>query len=664
MLCLNFFKHVQDNDWVTAGCLDASSATTVCPISYGYALPCLDVSLGLLACRPSTQTTCSTPTFPTMAVNGTSFNACLSLAAGQPCPATYAVFATINLPYPGAIPAMCLVPGITACPLNFHFQLLDKAVIQGCLPPPRFFVTTCNVPAYQNWRGVSIGDSTNTPLGCATTATRTCPSGYIPLWNTAVGPPAITLCRPQLQPAQTCTVQAFLGLAYTTNARNELNAIIGCLRANQPCPTFVGVLNLPAWVAATFAQPQTNPSDCLPSTLQACPATGYTPPRTIALYRGISVSATQQTLALPRLFGCLPSISNDCSDYGSSSNRLTAEVWSSADATTLAGCAVAVGDAVNGATAALADLAPCPSTAHFFFQCSLAIAADNTGGKAALVECRPTPSPVPATCPGISSSMFATSTIMMRGIDATLLGCKGATLNSVFAPCSPGTTVNSGLPYDINVPMLGNKGFGTPRLVECRRTLNPWPASCNAYLSPAGTTRYPVALLQGTKISAPAAGAGASGPLAGCMAANTRCPGLGEAAIFSCAYAQGAQGAGSQVCGASAGTKIPSDPRVVILGLTAMLGFPIPLISADGSTIEQCRWNGLGGADVMLDSRLWLVPGDLVGSEIEAGTDLRIANVCADQSAYPSTYTVPVTRLDYSSIFFRESSYMWVQSPS
>jgi hypothetical protein len=169
-----------------------------------------------------------------------------------------------------------------------------------------------------------------------------------------------------------------------------LNAIVGCLRANRPCPTSVGILNLPAWVAITFAQRLTNPSDCLPDTLQACPATGWAQSRTIALYRGISVSANQHTLALPGLFGCVPkAISgspNDCASasYGNTLNRFTAEVWNGAlEANTLAGCAVTRGDLVNGAAAALADLAPCPSIARFFFQGSLPIAADNTGSEAA-----------------------------------------------------------------------------------------------------------------------------------------------------------------------------------------------------------------------------------------------------------------------------------------
>jgi hypothetical protein len=85
--------------------------------------------------------------------------------------------------------------------------------------------------------------------------------------------------------------------------------------------------------------------------------------------------------------------------------------------------------------------------------------------------------------------------------------------------------------------------------------------------------------------------------------------------------------------------------------LAAIFGFPIPLLSADGSTIEQCRWNGLGGADVIADGRTWLVPGDLLASAIAAGsTLLRISNVCADQAAYPSTYTVPVTWSDYIAV--------------
>jgi hypothetical protein len=166
----NFVRPVPDSDLVMAGCLDASPATTVCPIAYDYT---------------------------TMAMDGATFKACLKLGAGQPCPATYGVFTTTSLPYPGTMPAMCLVPGITACPLDFPFQLLDNAAIQGCLPQ-QASITTCNIPAYQNWRGVAIGSSTNELLGCATTATTTCPSGYIPLWDTSVTPPAIRLCRPQL----------------------------------------------------------------------------------------------------------------------------------------------------------------------------------------------------------------------------------------------------------------------------------------------------------------------------------------------------------------------------------------------------------------------------------------------------------------------------------
>jgi hypothetical protein len=261
---------------------------------------------------------------------------------------------------------------------------------------------------------------------------------------------------------------------------------------------------------------------------------------------------------------------------------------------------------------------------------SSAIAGTGAVAATFLTECRPSGRTNCIFPSGGVPNNVGPYTVEMRDIAGNLVGCKELLQGAAAATsCSVGggTAVNDGFPYNFNFPMVGNAGNGAPVLVQCRKTPSVWPANCGVYTSTAGTTAFTIPLLQGTVINAPAADTGTRGVLAGCMADNTRCPTAADMNIFACTYAQGlAAGVGTRVCGAPAAT-----------AASANTGFPIPLLSADGTRIQQCRWNGLGGADVTT----------LGGADTAPGNTPDIISVMCTAG---SSHSVTIAKSTYTSV--------------
>lgn len=138
--------------------------------------------------------------------------------------------------------------------------------------------------------------------------------------------------------------------------------------------------------------------------------------------------------------------------------------------------------------------------------------------------------------------------------------------------------------------MIGNGGNGVPSIQQCRRSTS-WPSACTAFTFPSSTTSYTAPLLQGTQQNAPAAQAGTLGVLAGCIVpTGAKCPTSADLNVFACSYGQGT-GATRAICGAPAATAAGANN-----------GFGIPMFNWVSSsltlTIAECRWNGMGGAQV------------------------------------------------------------------
>lgn len=509
-----YTKPVQRSDTTTIGCLLDSFTTTECPASYGpgYGLAYRDTFAGnnggiVRFCRPSSQTTCPPPgTFTTMAMNGTTLQACLSVSS---CPAPYSVFAQANLPVataPGVI-AACLVrtPGFT-CPssgsLNFPFTLADGSTVNGCLGPQTAFTVCSN--GYAPWDGATIFTAT-AAVGCLTRGSTSCPSGFTAFFDTtALGNNQLVQCRPALPAGVPCSSAPggnIVGqLTYGTNLRDSAGNIVGCAPSGVECPR-----TYPVYVAQSFTD-RTNPSDCLPSTTLTCPAinppTGQFILRTFALYSGLATPMTMSALPTPTLAGCVAPVASatDCSNAAYGTGAFAAEVWgdNSGLPSQLVGC-------VDTTVAT-----PCPASSPFVMQ-------SDTGAASSILECRRNV----VSCSTLVSGVNDVTTYSIRLTSSTgaLQGCRQLAATRTAQSCAiatqTSTTVANGAPYVYPFPLLGAAATGSavPQILECR-TINSLdvPTSC----APFGSYSVPL-FLGSTSIAV-------TGALVGCQTTAVRCP--------------------------------------------------------------------------------------------------------------------------------------------